>query len=153
MLPRWHIFFGAIFSLLIWIISPKTPLIYIALLFISIFIMDFDHYLCFFLRTKKLGLFHSFKYHKEMLKQAREEKKKGIKRKGDFHLFHTVEFHILVGLLSISWNGFFYIFLGMVFHSLLDIYSILYESMMYRREFFLVHWLWMNIIKRDGSSV
>src|SRR3989338_6548172 len=146
MLPRWHIFFGAIFSLLIWIIAPQTSPVYIVLIFISTFLMDFDHYICAVFKTKKLGLFHSFKYHKEMLKQAREEKKKGIKRKCDFHLFHTVEFHILFGLLSLSWIGFFYIFLGMVFHSFLDIYSILYEGMMHRREFFLVHWVYRNMV-------
>ncbi len=142
MLPRWHILFGAIFSLLVWLASPQINPLYIFLIFFSSFLMDFDHYLCSAFKTKKLGIFHSFEYHKEMAMLRRKEKNQGIKRRGDFHLFHTIEFHILIGLLSFIWLGFFYIFLGMIFHSLLDIYSSLYDGFMYRREFFLTAWLW-----------
>ena len=114
MLPRYHILFGAIFTFLIFIASPNIKPIYLALVFLSSFLMDFDHYLCSVLKTKRLGIFHSFKYHKEMRKIQYAERKKGIKQKGDFHIFHTVEFHILIGLLSFYWIGFFYIFLGMM---------------------------------------
>ena len=141
MLPRKHILFGAIFAILIWIAAPQINYLYIILLFLSTFLIDFDHYLCSVLNTKKLGLFHSFEYHKEMLKKQTRDKAKGIIEKGDFHLFHTIEFHILVGLLGFIWIGFFYVFLGMVFHSLLDIYSLLTDKLMYRREFFLTHWI------------
>ena len=145
MLPRWHIIFGAIFTLVIFIASPKINLIHLALLFLSTFLIDFDHYLCSVLKTKKLGLFHSFAYHDEMKKQAIKDREKGIRERGDFHIFHTVEFHILVGLLSFYWIGFFFIFIGMIFHSLLDIASILYEDFMYQREFFFVVWLWRRL--------
>ena len=147
MLPRWHIIFGAIFSILIWIAAPQLNYIYVVLLFLSTFLIDFDHYMCSVLKTKKLGLFHSFKYHGEIKKQELAEKARGIKQRGDFHLFHTVEFHILVGLLGLLWIGFFYIFLGMAFHSLLDIYSFLYDKTMYRREFFLTAWIFRKIKK------
>ncbi len=146
MLPRWHVLFGAIFSILIWIVAPKTHILNILLVFLSAFLIDFDHYLCSALKTKKLGIFHSFAYHKEMKLMERKEKAKGIYKKGDFHIFHTVEFHLLVGLLGIFvWIGFFYVFLGMIFHTLLDIYSLLYEGFMYRREFFLVGWIWRKL--------
>lgn len=148
MLPRWHIIFGAVFSLLIFIVAPETDLIFIALVFLSSFLIDFDHYLCSLLKTKKLGLFHSFAYHKEMFDKQKRERDAGIKQKGDFHIFHTVEFHILIGILGVFvWIGFFYVFLGMMFHSLLDIYSLLYEGFMYRREFFLTNWLYKKLIK------
>ena len=143
MIPRWHILFGALFAALIWVAAPKTNLIFILLVFLSAFLIDFDHYMCSVLKTKKLGLFHSFEYHKQMDREEKERKKKGIRQKGDFHLFHTIEFHVLVGLLGLWWIGFFYIFLGMIFHSLLDIYSLLFIGReMYRREFFLVAWIW-----------
>ncbi|SRR3990167_1165836 len=142
MLPRWHILFGAIFSLLIWIVSPQINFGYLLLIFLSSFLIDFDHYLCSALKTKKIGLFHSFDYHKEMAITQRKERDKGIIRKGDFHIFHTIEFHILVGLLGFAWIGFFYVFIGMIFHTLLDLYSLLYDKYMYRREFFLTAWLW-----------
>ncbi len=148
MLPRWHILFGTIFSLLVWLTSPQINPLYIFLIFFSSILIDFDHYLCSALKTKKLGIFHSFEYHKEMGEIQRKEKDKGIRRRGDFHIFHTVEFHILVGLLSFIWLGFFYVFLGMIFHSLLDIYSFLYEGFIYRREFFLTAWLWKRFIQK-----
>ena len=145
MLPRYHIIYGAIFSILIWVASPQLNYLYVALLFLSTFLIDFDHYLCSALKTKKLGLFHSFEYHKETQKQQEREKIRGIRQRGDFHLFHTIEFHILVGLFGFLWIGFFYVFLGMIFHSLLDIYSLLSDKFMYRREFFLTAWLLKQI--------
>ena len=145
MRPYYHIIFGAIFSILVWIAAPQLNYLYAILLFLSTFLIDFDHYLCSALKTKKLGLFHSFAYHKEIRKRELTEKARGIKQRGDFHLFHTVEFHILVGLLGFLWIGFFYVFLGMIFHSLIDVYSLLSDKMMYRREFFLTAWILKQI--------
>jgi hypothetical protein len=145
MLPRWHILLGFVFALMIFIVSPNINPIYLALVFFSSFLIDFDHYLCSLFKTKKLGLFHSFAYHREMNKQAIKDRADGKREKGDFHIFHTVEFHLLVGLLGFYWIGFFYIFIGMVFHSLLDIVSILYDDFMYAREFFLVAWLYKKL--------
>lgn len=142
MRPRWHILFGVIFTILIWIAAPKINLLFLLLVFLSTFLIDFDHYLCFVLKTRKLGLFHSFSYHHEMIIQAKKDSAKGIREKGDFHIFHTIEFHLFVGLLSFFWAGFFYIFIGMVFHSLLDIASLLYDNFMYVREFSLIRWIW-----------
>ncbi len=146
MLPRWHILFGAILAGIIWIISPHTHWIYITLFFLSSFLIDFDHYVCAVTNTKNFNLKNAYKYHEEMDKLDEERRKKGIKEKGDFHLFHTVEFHILVGFLGTIWVGFFYIFLGMMFHSLTDIYSLLYAKEMYRREFFFVGWLYHKFL-------
>lgn len=147
MLPRWHILFGAIFTLLIFIASPKINFIYVIMLFLSTFLIDFDHYMCSVLKTKKLGIFHSFEYHKEISRREKRDHAKGIRERGDFHIFHTLEFHLLIGLLGFAWIGFFYIFLGMIFHSFLDIYSLLYDKMMYRREFFLTAWLYRKFTK------
>ena len=56
-------------------------------------------------------------------------------------MFHTVEFHLLVGLLGLVWIGFFYIFIGMIFHSLLDVVDLTKRDTFYRREFFFFNWL------------
>jgi hypothetical protein len=141
MLPRWHIFWGAIFTVLFWIISPKISWLNLTLIFLASFLIDFDHYAASAIKTRKIGLFHSFKYHKKLAEIEEKENRMGVRRKGDFHLFHTVEFHALVGLLGLIWIGFFYLFIGMVFHSLLDIIQLIYDDRMYRREFFLVSYL------------
>jgi hypothetical protein len=80
-----------------------------------------------------------------MQKIERAEKEKGVRKKGDFHPFHTIEFHALVGLLSLLWVGFFYIFLGMMFHSLLDVIYLVYAGRTYRREFFFVRWIYRKL--------
>ncbi len=145
MLPKWHILFGVILSVLIWIAVPKINLFHLLLLFFSSFLIDFDHYMCAIINTRKFRLSEAYEYHKEMDKLEEKRRKEGIKQRGDFHLFHTIEFHVLVGILSIFWIGFFYIFLGMMFHSLTDLYSLLYSSQMYKREFFLTNWLRQRI--------
>ncbi len=151
MLPRWHILFGAVFTFLFFIAAPQTKLFYLILVFFSSFLIDFDHYLCSVFKTKKLGLFHSFEYHKKLRKEEERKKHLGLKEKSDFYIFHTIEFHILIGLLSFFWIGFFYIFLGMVFHSLLDLYSLIYEKDLFFREYFFMNWLWRRLKKTNKS--
>jgi hypothetical protein len=141
MLPRWHILYGAVFTLVIYLASPSIPPIYFLLLFFSSFLIDFDHYVCFFLNTGKLSLKESFKYHDELMKIEDDEASKGIRRRGDFHLFHTLEFQILIGLLSFVWIGFFYIFIGLIFHTLIDMLHLLRIDRFYRKEFFFFSWL------------
>ena len=141
MLPRWHILLGLIFSLIIWIIFPYIDWIFIALIFLSSFLIDFDHYMCSVYKTGKLSLFDSFEYHRKERIKYLKERSRGIRRKGDFHIFHTIEFNILVFLLGYLWAGFYYILIGMLFHSILDIISGIYEDWLYRREFLLARWL------------
>lgn len=141
MLPRWHIILGALFTLLLWFVAPNIGWVNLLLVFFASFLIDFDHYAASVMKSGKIGLFHSFEYHKKLNAQGDKEKARGIKIKGDFHLFHTLEFHLLVALLGIFWTPFFYIFVGMVFHSLLDIISMMYMGVMYRREFFFFNWV------------
>lgn len=142
MLPRWHIFLGAIFSILIWFFSPQISLFYIALVFFASFLIDFDHYLASVVSSKKiLTLKESFQYHEKLLKQEEKDISKGIKRKSDFHVFHTLEFHALVGIVGIFLVPFLYIFIGMLFHSMLDFVWMLYKGRLHRREFFFFNWI------------
>ena len=145
MLPRWHILLGAIFTLILYIAVPEISLINLSLVFLSSFLIDFDHYLASLIKTKKLSLKHSFEYHKQVGIKQQKDLEKGIKTKGDFHLFHTIEFHILIAVLSIFFNPLFYVFIGMLFHSLLDIISLLQTSLIHVREYFLFNWLKNNL--------
>ncbi len=117
------------------------PIIYLLIVFSSSILIDFDHYVVALMKTKKWRLTHAFDYHKKKRIEEREEIEKGIRRKGDFHLFHTVEFHLFLGMLTLLWTGFFYIFIGMIFHSLLDVFSMITDETFHRREYFLFNWL------------
>lgn len=141
MLPRWHVLLGAIFTLIIWLIFPQVSWIYLTLIFLSSFLIDFDHYATAVFNTKKFSLKDSFNYYKILGKKHESEAAKGIRKKGVFHLFHTLEFHLIVFLLGFIWQGFFYIFLGMLFHSGMDIIYLVYKDRMYLREFFFINWL------------
>ncbi|MBS3090897.1 hypothetical protein J4217_00430 [Candidatus Pacearchaeota archaeon] len=141
MLPRWHIFLGLISTILITLVFPNTSMLYLLLFFLSSFLIDFDHYANAAMKTNKLGLRNAFEYHKILGEIEKEEHKKGLRRKGDFHPFHTIEFHLLVLLLGFLWTSFFFIFLGMLFHSIMDLISIQYKGYLYRREFFFLNWL------------
>ena len=141
MIPRWHIILGAIFTLVIWIFAQNLSWIFLLLIFLSSFLVDLDHYIVSAIKTGKLNLGHSFEYHKKMKAIELAEKAKGIKRKGDFHLFHTIEFHVLIGIIGMFFVPFFYVFIGMVFHSLIDILYMTYQGRFYRREYFFFNWL------------
>ncbi len=141
MLPKYHVLFGALFTLLIWISSPGINLIYLSLVFFSSFLIDFDHYLASLIKTKKWRINDSLEYHKKLLKKEKEDIARGIRRKTDFHLFHTVEFHAFVGILGIFITAFFYIFIGMLFHSLLDVFDLIKRNAFHRREYFFFNWL------------
>ena len=151
MYPRWHILFGGMFALFIWIVAPQINPFFILLIFFSSILIDLDHYLCSVFKTKKLSLFHSFEYHRKLIKEEKKKKNLGLREKSDFHIFHTIEFHILIGLLGFLWIGFFYLFLGMIFHSLLDIYSMLYEKTLFQREYFFINWLRRKLSKTNKS--
>ncbi len=141
MLPRWHIVFGAIFTLVIWLFNQDMNALYLSVLFFSTFLMDIDHFAIHVRENKNFSLLKSFAFFKELQKQEFEENKKGIKKKGHFFPLHTIEFHILIALLSLIWQGFFFIFIGMMLHSLLDVAWMLKEDRFYRREFFFVNWV------------
>ncbi|MFH1425584.1 MAG: hypothetical protein ABIG28_02525 [archaeon] len=149
MYPRWHFILGIVFAALIWIVAPGTNPLYLFLVFFGAFFIDFDHYLSSVIKTKKYGLKNSLEYHKKYMHNEAKEIKKGTRKKGDFHVFHTVEFHILTGLLGLFWIGFFYIFIGMVFHSLLDIFDFIKRGVFHRREFFFFNWQGKRSIRKN----
>lgn len=149
MLPRWHIILGAVFTFLFWLAFPQTAWYYLAILFFSAFLIDFDHYMDAVIKTGKISLFDAFAYHRKLEKQEIAECKKGIRRRGDFHVFHTVEFHALVLLAGVLIHPvFLYVFAGMCFHSVVDLISLACEDRLYRREYLLSNWICRKLVKK-----
>ena len=145
MLPRWHVLLGAIFSLLFLLVFPETNPIYIFLIFLSSFLIDFDHFAVGMIKTKSFSFSKIFDYYNKMMIIEIKERKEGIRRMGDFYLFHTFEFLAITALLGFVWTGFFYIALGMAFHLILDIIDLIKLDFLYRKEFFLTAWLIKSI--------
>ena len=141
MLPRWHILLGFVFSIIFWFIFKKTELLYISLVFLSSIFIDLDHYLNALFKIRSISLRKAFEYHKVLGEIEKYEQKRGIRRKSDFEIFHTLEFHLLVLLLSFAWIGFLYLFIGMLFHSMLDIIDMSIKGRLYTRELLLFNWI------------
>jgi hypothetical protein len=138
MLPRWHVILGAVFTFIFSIIFPNVQVFYLALMFLSTFLIDFDHYVVATMKNRHISLIRAFRYYDLRRVKEEENKSRGIREKGDFHLFHTIEFHLIVLALGFLWGGFFYIFIGMVFHSLVDIIDLKRTDLLYVREFWLL---------------
>lgn len=133
--------YGALFTLLLWSVAPGVHPAYLALvLFASVFI-DFDHYACAVWKTRRWNFGHALAYHRKKGIEMQAKEARGLKPRSDFHLFHTIEFHVLIALLGMLWAGFFYLFMGMVFHSLLDLADALHRNTLHRREYFFFNWL------------
>jgi hypothetical protein len=147
MLPRWHILLGAIFTLIVHFLVPDAGLIELLALFFSSFMIDLDHYLASVIKAGTWKLSDSFEYHRKKGKIQQDEKKRGIFRKGDFHLFHTLEFHMLIFAIGLVMPIFMFIFIGMAFHSITDIVSLTKSGHIYRREFFFAHWVYSKLSK------
>jgi len=141
MLPKWHVVYGTIFTFVFAVIFPKVEIIYLGLIFLSSVLIDFDHYVVGARKIKSWNIGEVLRYHEVTLNKYDEERARGIRRKFDFHIFHAVEFHIIIFLLGFLWVGFFYIFIGMIFHSILDIIEMKVKDVLYQREFFFVKWL------------
>ena len=99
-------------------------------------------------KTGDFNLKRVFNYHIERGRTASKEREKGIRIKGDLHIFHTIEFLIMVYLLSFLWYPFIFVFIGMVFHSLLDAGYLINKDYLYRRELFLINWIRRKLSKK-----
>lgn len=148
MLPRWHILFGALFGLFLWLVWPQISFPDAFAAFLASVFIDFDHYLVFVFKTGKISLFEAFKWYKLKAILSKKNRKKGIKMKGDFQIFHTIEFHLFILIFGIFvWSPFLWIFYGMVFHSILDFVHMAYENCLGCREYFLIKWLFDILVK------
>ncbi len=141
MYPKWHIILGAIFTLVLWAFFPGTEWYFMLVLFLSSFLIDFDHYMTFVWKKGSWSLSEAIDYCMKQKEIMIAEQRRGIFVKGDFHLFHTIEFHAFVLALGFVYPVFMYVFAGMIFHSLSDFVDLAYKHEIYRREFFLTNWI------------
>ncbi|MEK6894834.1 MAG: hypothetical protein AABX10_05225 [Nanoarchaeota archaeon] len=139
MLPRWHILLGIIFCTIFKIISPETSYVSIFLIWFASVFIDFDHYLAAGFTHRKWNpleaLNHGYERRDKILEQKEEL---GMCEKGDFHFFHTIEAHLLVGVIALFLSPFYFIFIGMIFHSLLDLVWMVRHDVLDSREFFAI---------------
>ena len=121
MFPKWHVLFGFIFSLLLFLIFPEINALEASILFFSSFLIDVDHYLYYVFRKRKLGILSAYNWfviHGKRFRQLSKEEK--LKHYCSILIFHGIEPLILLFFLSQIFPLFYFILLGFVFHLLLD---------------------------------
>lgn len=132
MLPKYHILFGAIFSLILYFLFPIS-IFQGSLIFLASVFIDVDHYFWYVFKKKDWNL---IKTHYFLKNKGRGTRK--------LMIFHTIEFHILFVILGLIWPIFYYILIGMIFHSLIDIINLIYEKRLKSRKFSLIESLIKN---------
>ena len=109
--------------------------LYSILFFLSGFLIDVDHYIEYAIANKDINLFNCLRFfnkssHKniKLLKDGKAEEED----KTYFHIFHSFEFIILLGVFSFFSKILFFVFLGVLSHVLLDLVNLAYLKAKFR---------------------
>ena len=152
MLPKWHILYGYIFSLVL-IYFFKFSLLAGLIVFLSSVFIDLDHVLIYFLKTKNLNpqKFYSWSITKKNIWSSLcKEEKKNLKR--PHFILHGIEFILLLSILSYFYTFFFWILLGVILHLVQDLFILFYE-----REHISIKtsqiWLWQRNKNRKEFTI
>lgn len=132
MLPKHHLLLGIIFAVILYIFG--SPIYGCILILLVSVLVDIDHYLFYINKTKDFSLIHAYKKHLKLPEH----------HKPVMHIFHTLEFHILVLILSFFYFPLIYIFLGLALHSLTDIIDMSIDKTNHTREYFFIRYLLKN---------
>jgi uncharacterized protein YqhQ len=115
--------------------------IFCLLFFLSAFLIDVDHYFYYVKEKNDLNLRNAYYYHKNYLvKELRRRNQKEV-----LMVFHTIEFFILLFVLSILFSFMLPVFLGSLFHEVTDlIYDLTLKEKKYKRAFSLIYYAIKN---------
>jgi hypothetical protein len=128
MYPKYHIILGGLVTILIYLISQIT-LFQAVIIFLSSFLIDFDHYIIYAIKKKDLSLKNARNYFyekKDLWLNASKEQRKNFK-----HLviiFHGIEFWVILIILAQFHTIFYFILTGIIIHMFLDYIDMIHLS-------------------------
>lgn len=130
MIPKYHIFFGFVFSSLLLIFVSKINFLGFILIFLSSFLIDADHYIYLAFKNRIFNPFKSVKYFfdkkEKYSKFSVEEKKKYY---SGIYFLHGIEILIILLIMGYLVSSYFlFVFAGFAFHMLLDIIEQIYTG-------------------------
>lgn len=128
MLPKYHILFGFLFSLILFLIFPFIAISGFFIIFASSVLIDIDHYIYFIFSKKDFSLGNAYKYFFEKRKKYIFALK-SVKEKINptMYFLHGIEILLILFLLGIFVNKIFlFIFIGFAFHLFLDVLEQVY---------------------------
>ena len=143
MLPNTHAILGAVFFILIYFIFHITLFNTFLIFFATVFI-DFDHYLWYVYRKKSFNLIKAYFWFKEKRKKWLQlSEKEREKHRRAYLIFHSIEFWILLFLLSFMNKLFLFILIGVLFHMIFDYIEIIYVKEKFYFKFSLI-WIYLK---------
>ena len=122
MYPKTHVLLGFVLSLTLFLFCDKINLLAAIIIFLSSFLIDFDHYIFFAFVFKQKNIFKAYSLAKKIKKGIKKLSRKQRKEiKTSFYLFHGIEALAVLFLLGYFIHDLFYfILIGMAFHLILD---------------------------------
>jgi hypothetical protein len=122
MRPKYHILIGFIVSIIFYFFF-SIEIFEVSILFLSSFLIDFDHYIYYIFRTKNFSLKKAYywylKKEKQLKKLSKRERKKVTYA---FYVFHGFEWILVFFLLGyFVWDIFYFVTIGIFLHLFTDI--------------------------------
>ena len=118
-----HLFFGFIFSLILFFLFPQIGFISLGIIILSSVLIDVDHYLWYVRKKKDYNLKNAYNWFVEIVKKGLSfpRLERNLFYSG-FCFLHGIEFLFILSIFGIFLSEFFlFIFLGIALHLLLDI--------------------------------
>jgi len=117
-----HFFMGFIFSLVVYSIFPQIGIFGAGVIFLSSFLIDFDHYIYYVLKMRDFNLRKAYFWYMKRKKIVQKIQRNKLKNfYSGIDIFHGLEWVVIFSLLGFYvFNLFYFIALGMFFHLVLD---------------------------------
>ena len=129
MLPKYHIFFGLIFSIIILFIFPQIGFIGFFIIFFSSFLIDIDHYLFYTFTKKDWSLRNAHKWFLEKRKIHQSIPNEERKKLPTIPcIFHGLEAMLVIAIFAFFFPILLFVLVGFAFHQSLDAANIIYSG-------------------------
>jgi len=116
MIPTFHVLFGLIFSAILYFFN--IPLSFILIIFAASVLIDFDHYLFYVVLKKDINPIKAVKW---FFTEGKKYENKKKYRFAFLQIFHTIDFFLLLAILSFFSKIALLIFIGCIFHMCVDL--------------------------------
>jgi hypothetical protein len=127
MYPIYHFIFSIALSGFLWPILGWK----LALFWLGSFFIDIDHWWWCILKFKKFSLKYAYDYSKKYKNLS-----------GKLHIFHTVEFWVLLWIWSMFGELGYIIFLGVVYHNIIDLVYCIQKGRYNGRALTFIGWIY-----------
>ena len=129
MLPKWHLLFSFVLSYVLIFFFHFSLLAGLIIFLSASIIIDLDHIIFYAFKFREIS---PTRFTKHFLATHNRWKKLSIKQRATYKrwhfFFHSLEFLILLGVLTTVHKVFLWILFGFLFHLVLDHCQLIYEE-------------------------